>query len=82
MFTTANESKVNLMQSIDKLTLDTVCNYVINPEREEIAADESFSVYLQYSIEWIVNITEGHLIADAIADRHGFINNGLVSAFA
>ena len=71
MRTTANESKVNIMESIDKLNLATVCNYVSNTERirEDIASD---NVYVQYSIEWVVIITQGRLIADAVADRHSF----------
>ena len=43
-----------------------------------VAGDES-SLVVEYSAWWRVQIRGGMLVADSIAERHGFINNGLVN---
>ena len=39
---------------------------------------EPFEAHREYTIYWNVNISSGRNMADAIAEMHGFVNNGPV----
>ena len=49
------------------------------PEKTQDSDRQQFRAYREYTIYWSVNITGDRKIADTIAQRHGFVNNGLAS---
>ena len=54
---------------------DSMAEYKDRKGRRE---SEPFGAHREYTIYWNVNISSGRNMADAIAERHGFVNNGPV----
>lgn len=69
------------LQSISEESHE-VCGYDSMAEykdRESHRETEPFRARREYTVYWNVNISSGRNMADAIAERHGFVNNGPVS---
>jgi hypothetical protein len=61
--------------------LSQVCQYVHDENEKMQDADKingAVSEHEEYTTEWVVSVTEGQKIADEIAERLGFINEGPV----
>ena len=63
-------------------SLREVCQFVYDGyEKMPDAANDEGAVhqYEEFTTEWSVRVSGGRETAEAIAERHGFINNGPVS---
>ena len=67
------------LESTDEVSHE-VCRYESMAEYRERENDrEQFRGRIEYTIYWNVSISGDRKMADALADRHGFVNNGPVS---
>ena len=67
------------LESTDDVSHE-VCRYESMAEYRERESDrEQFRERIEYTIYWNVSISGDRKMADAIADRHGFVNNGPAS---
>ena len=63
-------------------SLREVCQFVYDgyEKMPDAASDEgAVHQYEEFTTEWSVRVSGGRETAEAIAERHGFINNGPVS---
>ena len=69
-------------QSIDNVATSEICRFVAagSLQMQEVKNNkETFREHEEYINEWVINIIEGSDVADEIAEKHGFLNVGLVS---
>ena len=71
-------TSLSSLHSNTRYLVGSVCSSYDGADAAPSATGDGTSLVVEYSARWTVQITGDKLVADSIAEKHGFINNGLV----